>query len=402
MIRLSSKGTIHGVGAPLIAKVFRATSDDEGWSPCVRIAASAEDISVSTDAAGWLCEGSVAHDCRFPLGKKFIVAEMPCGHLSDGDVIAIDTNGRVRTLFRRGSRSNTLFATERCNSFCLMCSQPPRRVVDDWRVQEMLCTVDLADRDVQEIGISGGEPTLLGDGFLRVLERCRDRLPKTAIHVLTNGRLFRYAGLAEAVAGIYHHDIMLGVPVYSDLDHQHDYVVQSRGAFEDTYLGLHNLAKAGVPTEIRIVVHKSTHARLRHLADFIYRNFPFAAHVAFMGLEKTGFAVANWADLWIDPMDYVHDLCRAVSSLDSRGMNVSLYNYQLCTVPPDYRRFCRQSISDWKTDYVQECRNCDAKSQCCGFFAFNIPDGISRLITPLTVASESNCDELPNSDGYLA
>jgi His-Xaa-Ser system radical SAM maturase HxsC len=196
--------------------------------------------------------------------------------------------------------------------------------------------------------------------------------------------LFRYTGLANALGSIGHPDIMLGIPVYSDLDHQHDYVVQSRGAFEDTFLGLHNLAKEGVPVELRVVVHRSTHARLYNLAEFIYRNFPFAAHVAFMGLEKTGFAIANWGELWIDPVEYMPELCRAVSFLAVRGMAVSLYNHQLCTVPADFRQFCRRSISDWKTEYVEECSRCAARSECCGFFVFNLPAGVSRAISAIT------------------
>ncbi len=384
MIRLSTKGVLHGEGAPLVAKVFRINSDAEGCSPCVRIASHERELATATGAAGWLCEGVVGEDFKSRIPGDLLVSEVPCDHLADGDVVAIEPSGRVRTVFRRGSPSNTLFATERCNSFCLMCSQPPRPVQDQWRVREMLATVDLADEDVQELGISGGEPTLLGDGFLEVVARCRDRLPRTALHVLTNGRLFRYAGLADALGCIGHPDIMLGIPVYSDLDYQHDYVVQSPGAFEDTYLGLHNLAKAGVPIEIRVVVHRSTYARLEHLAHFIYRNFPFASHVAFMGLEKTGFAIANWGDLWIDPADYMPELCRAVASLAVRGMNVSLYNHQLCTVPTEYWKFCRRSISDWKTDYVNECTHCSRRDECCGFFTFNLPDGVSRMISPIT------------------
>jgi hypothetical protein len=41
---------------------------------------------------------------------------------------------------------------------------------------------------------------------------------------------------------------------------------------------------------------------------WIARNLPFVDHVALMGLENTGFAIANEALLWIDPMDYCDDL----------------------------------------------------------------------------------------------
>jgi His-Xaa-Ser system radical SAM maturase HxsC len=378
MIPLSSKGVFAGTGAPLVAKVFRGDCDAGEWSPYVRVVTTESELAKDPAAAGWLCEGLVRETPR-----GLVVSQIKCGHLADGDVVAISPNGSVRTLYRRGSPSNTLFATERCNSFCLMCSQPPRRVDDNWRVKEMLATIELIDRETEELGISGGEPTLLGEGLLQVVERCRDRLPNTSIHVLTNGKLFRYSTFAEALGNIGHPELMLGIPVYSDIDYQHDYVVQSRGAFDDTFLGLHNLARARVAVEIRVVIHKATCCRLEKLAHFIFRNFPFVSHVAFMGLEKTGFAIANWADLWIDPLDYMPELCRAVAALADRGMAVSIYNHQLCIVPPEFRQFCRRSISDWKAEFLLQCSACSVRDECGGFFVFNIADGVSRGIAAI-------------------
>jgi hypothetical protein len=51
------------------------------------------------------------------------------GYLAAGDVIALDPESRLfRVLFRRASKHNSFLVTERCNHYCLMCSQPPRNV----------------------------------------------------------------------------------------------------------------------------------------------------------------------------------------------------------------------------------------------------------------------------------
>src|SRR5262249_19685072 len=121
-----------------------------------------------------------------------IVYSVSVDHLSEGDIVRLDERGLVRTLYRRQSNHNTLFATERCNSLCLMCSQPPRDINDDWRIEEMLDVVSLMDPATEALGITGGEPSLLGEGLLKVIRTCRDTLPRTALHVLSNGRLFRY------------------------------------------------------------------------------------------------------------------------------------------------------------------------------------------------------------------
>src|SRR5687768_8355949 len=45
-------------------------------------------------------------------------------HLRDDDIAILEPGGFVRTIYRPDSSHNTIFVTERCNSNCLMCSQP--------------------------------------------------------------------------------------------------------------------------------------------------------------------------------------------------------------------------------------------------------------------------------------
>jgi hypothetical protein len=127
-----------------------------------------------------------------------------------------------------------------------------------------------------------------------------------------------------------------------------------------------------------------TCTRLVQLAEFIYRNLVFASHVTFMGLELTGFAVANLQQLWVDPVDYQQELRQAVLFLADRGMTVSLYNYQLCTISSDLWPFARRSISDWKNDYLPDCASCRVRNECGGFFTSSIERRTySRAIEPI-------------------
>lgn len=224
------------------------------------------------------------------------------------------------------------------------------------------------------------------DGLLDVIRRCKQLLPETALHILSNGRLFYYGSFARRVAEMNHSDLMIGIPLYSDIDYLHDYVVQCRGAFDDTMVGLHNLGRFGVRVEVRVVIHRLTHDRLPDLAEFIYRNLPFASHVALMGLEMMGFTIPNQDTLWIDPWDYRHELERATLFLASRGMRVSIYNHQLCTVPQTLWPFCRKSISDWKNEYLPICGACAVREGCGGFFASGVRRGYSIHVQPLSNA----------------
>jgi His-Xaa-Ser system radical SAM maturase HxsC len=162
--------------------------------------------------------------------------------------------------------------------------------------------------------------------------------------------------------------LVLGVPLYSDDPVLHDYIVQARHAFDQTVLGFHQLARFGQPIEIRVVLHKLSIPRLPFLAEFIYRNFPFVSHVALMGLEPTGYTPRNKEKLWIDPVDYQDELEEAVEFLSVRGMNVSLYNLQLCLLRRSLWSFARKSISDWKNIFFSECHDCGVLDQCGGLF----------------------------------
>jgi His-Xaa-Ser system radical SAM maturase HxsC len=291
-------------------------------------------------------------------------------YLSDGDIVVFEPSKPwLHTLYRRSSKHNSLLVTERCNNFCLMCSQPPKAANDDYVIEHLMEAIPLMDQQTEEVGITGGEPTLLGTKFIELLQTIKHCLPRTSLHVLSNGRKFCDESFAAAVASIRHPDLMIGIPVYSDLSHIHDYVVQADGAFDQTIRGILNLKRYHQKVEVRVVIHKQTYARLPQLANFIARNLRFVDHVALMGLEMMGFTKFNLEDLWIDPVDYQTELVTAAETLDRYRVPVSVYNHQLCLLDKRLYPFNRKSISDWKNEYMPECDPCVRKSECGGFFA---------------------------------
>jgi len=250
-----------------------------------------------------------------------------------------------------------------------MCSQPPKKADDSYIINDILRAIPLMAPETNEICITGGEPTLLGQDLVEIVTSLKNNLPATAVHILSNGRAFKDWDYAKTIAEIGHPDLMIGIPVYSDISSIHDFVVQAEGAFDDTIRGIINLKSVGVRVEIRVVLHKQTHERLPDLARFIRRNLTFCDHVALMGLEMTGFTKVNLEKLWIDPKDYQAQLRSAVEILDQARMRVSIYNHQLCILDPSLFRFSRRSISDWKNEYMPKCEGCLRKTECGGFFS---------------------------------
>jgi His-Xaa-Ser system radical SAM maturase HxsC len=303
-------------------------------------------------------------------------------YLTDDDVIKFYPHSNVvDVLYRRNANSNSFLITERCNSFCIMCSQPPRDIDDSYRIIDFLNLLPLINQDTIEICITGGETTLIGDDFIRIINAAKNHLPRTALHILSNGRNFKDLQLAINLAKVRHHDLMIGIPLYADYSQLHDFIVQADDAFDETIRGILNLKRCSIPVEIRVVVHAKNYMRLPQLAEFITRNLLFVDHIALMGLEFMGFAKTNFNELWIDPFNYQNELKSAVEIFSRYGMRVSIYNTPLCLIPESIRKYSVCSISDWKNDFLDECNNCSAKEKCGGFFSSNLGK-VSEHIKP--------------------
>lgn len=287
----------------------------------------------------------------------------------DGDVVLINPNGEIIFLYEKKSLHNAILATERCNHRCIMCPQPPiaqERDKTDFNIE----LISLFDKSTKEVGITGGEPTLIGDNLFKIIKHIQKELPGAAISLLSNGVKFADKAFAMKLAQCRHRDLQIDIPLFSDIAEEHNAVVGAK-TFYKTVQGLYNLALFRQKIGLRVVIHKKTYKRLPQFADYIYHNFPFVSQVAFIQMETTGLAKENIADLWIDPYDYNEELRQAVLLLADRGMNPYIYNAQLCVLPEDVRKYAMQSISDWKDIYLPECEKCSLKGQCGGFFESN-------------------------------
>jgi His-Xaa-Ser system radical SAM maturase HxsC len=264
-----------------------------------------------------------------------------------------------------------------------MCPQPPKPH-ESRLTEQNYAIIKLIDESYDgDICFTGGEPTVLGNQLLELIKYTADSVPKASIAILTNAKALSEIEFVRNLALLRIKKLLLCVSLHADIDTLHDLIVGLKGSFRKTQLGLYNLARFGIPTEIRVVVSKQNFRRLPQLSEYIYRNYAFACHVTFMGLEMCGLAKNNAEQVWIDPYEYRELLDKAIHSLHQRGMNVSCYNHQLCVMMPKTQSFARKSISSWKNIYISTCDNCSVKSECCGFFSTS-ESFLSKHIQPLT------------------
>lgn len=268
------------------------------------------------------------------------------------------------------SNDNALFVTSQCNNRCIMCCQPPLRRNDlDSYFRRNMELIDSAPPELPSLGITGGEPTLLGDRLFDMIRHIKTKLPDTEIHLLTNGRAFTDKTYARKLAACGVEKMLLGIPLHADNAADHDAVTGVRGSFDETMLGLYHLGRYDMGIELRVVITRMNYRRLPKLPNFIYRNLPFVEFISLMGLEYTGYTIKNRDAVWIDPLDYRAELMQAVTELHDWRMDVSVFNLPRCVLPESLWPFARKSISDWKTKYLDICSDCMEQMECCGLFA---------------------------------
>ena len=271
------------------------------------------------------------------------------------------------------SNDNTLFTTSQCNNRCIMCCQPPLATDDiEELYQENIERVMNAPKEMPMIGIAGGEPTLLGDRLISLVCLIREKLPDTEIHLLNNGRAFVDGEYTLRLAEAGGDKLVVGVPFHSDYYKDHDMIAGCKGAFDETMIGLYNLAGAGVCIELRIVMNALNYKRFMPMAQYIHRNLSFVDWIAFMGMEYVGYAVKHSKNIWIEPKNYIPQLTSAVKYLAEWNYDVQIYNIPLCLLPEHFRQFAVKSISDWKNKFIDTCSVCSCKKDCCGLFSTSI------------------------------
>lgn len=294
------------------------------------------------------------------------------GELEYGDIIfAIPGKDMVDVSYRRTDLHHTLFLTNRCNSNCLMCSQPPTKEEDGWLADEAIDIVRHIENSPKSIGITGGEPLLLGAKLRRLLDEITLLHPNSRIDLLTNGRLLSDPTVVSCVLDDLRSNVAWLIPLYGHAHMLHDFVVQVPGAFEQTLEGLLRLQQRGYPIQLRVVLIEPVMEWLEDLCQFIGKNLPFVYEVAFMACEPIGFALANKDMCDIDLRDWEAALIKASDCLGRNGVPHIFMNAPLCALPRKLWPFAQRSISDWKQVYASECDGCIAKADCSGLFVWH-------------------------------
>ena len=267
--------------------------------------------------------------------------------------------------------SALIYVTNQCNSNCIMCpdSVKLRTRPNEVTMENLLEQIGEINPEAEHVDITGGEPTLLKEQLPELIEAVFRQAPDAEVLMLSNGRSFAAGGYTERFSAFAHRRLKIEIPIHGDCAELHDRIAGCPESFVQTRAGIHHLLSAGVEVGIRIVVSRLNYNRLNQLIRFISREFPEIKYVNLMGMEVLGNAWKNREQVWIEFDEVKDSLQQAVEQCFVCGIIPSLYNFPLCLFDRKYWYCYRNSISDYKIRYFEECDRCAQKSRCGGFFA---------------------------------
>lgn len=137
-------------------------------------------------------------------------------NINNRDVVTLDPDGKISVLWDSLAVDNSLMMTEECNCNCIMCPQPPKKdEVDFFALNQKILTMLQKDQ-VKEICLTGGEPTLLRDKFIKTIETIKDRFPDSNITVLTNGKTFSDFEFTKRIVQVGLKNIVFCISIHAD------------------------------------------------------------------------------------------------------------------------------------------------------------------------------------------
>ena len=297
------------------------------------------------------------------------------------DVFEISKYGNAYRCYDSSSLDNALLVTNRCNSNCIMCptAESIRRGHEEYNGNQLVALAKYIPDDAAHITITGGEPFLIKKDIFILLDYLKRNLSDVPYLLLTNGRAFCSNEYTNLFRETTPSNIQLGIPLHGYSPETHDMIVQSNGAFDQTFMGLKNLLSINAKIELRIVVSKLNADFISKIAELIVEEFRNVFCVKIIGLEMTGNAAVNRDKVWIDYPEAFIKSEDGIEFMIKSGIDVGIYNFPLCAVRKKYWNICEKSISPYKVRYAKQCDECKVKDACGGVFSGTIrlaKDGI--------------------------
>ena len=163
-----------GINNTIFAKITRSRQKRKSRSDYVFVASEEIARNYNGYAAVIVEESQAQIHSRKLKNVPLIIIQDKIVELNDNDVVQVSPQSQTLLVpYESQSPHNGLFVTERCNSRCIMCPQRPKPGSED-RVEYCNRLIELIAPSIENLTLTGGEPTLLGDKLIELIVNCRE------------------------------------------------------------------------------------------------------------------------------------------------------------------------------------------------------------------------------------
>ena len=258
----------------------------------------------------------------------------------------------------------------KCNSKCLMCSNPSDfQATDPYKdysfdaLKERIEKIKLID---DKIILTGGEPTIHPE-FFRLLSFVRKKFPKTVIEFDTNGRRFCYPSFTKKV--LLFNKINIYTSLHGFSAKTHDAVTRTPGSFLQTVKGIKNILKykdLGLnEIELRIIVTKLTYKYIEKILKFIKESFPEVNRIVIIFMEMEGQAGDNFKIVGLTHTQFQKFIPK-IAKWIPKFKEFRFYHFPLCVIDQSLWKYVWRTLPDYEVTFLPKCKNCLYKKYCLG------------------------------------
>lgn len=152
-----------------------------------------------------------------------------------------------------------------CNNNCRFCVQADKRKYGNRSTNQIKRILEKASQSYQIAVFTGGEPTIREDIF--DLVKYAQKLGFEIIQIQSNGRMFAYQDFCQKMIRAGANEFALAI--HGHLPQLHDYLTNSQGSFEQTYLGIKNLKELKQRVITNSVITKPNYRHLPAIAELL-------------------------------------------------------------------------------------------------------------------------------------
>lgn len=323
--------------------------------------------------------------------NSIILKENPFFQIND--ILEITEEKEIITHISQNSNDNSLLVNNNCNLKCINCPQTSTDKIPNLRKKNFQI-IDLLNKNINQIGLTGGEPTLNIDYLIELIQKLYKKNKKIKIDILSNANNLSDATKLFKLIVMKKIDVTFCVALYADIPEIHDALTQVKGSFWKTINALNNMANFQQKIELRFIINKLNYFRLPSFIDFSYYNLPYIKRIALIGMEYSGVALQNVNQLFIKQSDYNLQLVNAIKSAKQRNIPIFIFNHQVCKLDIRIWKYCIPTISDWKTFYLPHCNFCVMRDICGGFFATTDQNFLDVTTTPIKYKLKGTINEI--------